>query len=142
MQKFKVISLSVGGKNNKICKSGDTVLASDFAAPIGELVAGGYLEPIKQEIETLELELEDPTDKLVEETTTVDEAEETENEMDKNDDESLDDDEALKQKLLAISASSINKPEIVGYLVRFGIPHDPSSKKGELFEALKNGLAE
>ena len=56
MRKFKVKSLSVGGKNNKIYYSGDTVTADMFAADVDALVKNGYLveifEPVKAKEET------------------------------------------------------------------------------------------
>lgn len=46
---YKVIALSVGGRRNKIFKSGDEVTADDF--PPGtcpDLVAKGFLEEVKR----------------------------------------------------------------------------------------------
>ena len=46
MQQYRVKALSVGGKNNKIYKSGDVVDAGCFSSSVSELVAQGFLEPI------------------------------------------------------------------------------------------------
>lgn len=48
MKTYKVISLSVGGLNNKIYKSGDVVREDSFAEKRAEqLVLGGFLEAIE-----------------------------------------------------------------------------------------------
>ena len=46
-RKFKVIALSVGGKNNKVFNSKDIVDESNFASSVDELVSKGFLEEIK-----------------------------------------------------------------------------------------------
>lgn len=45
MAKYKVISLSVGGKGNKIFKNGDIVVSDNFI-DAKALVKGGFLEEI------------------------------------------------------------------------------------------------
>lgn len=46
---YRVKALSVGGKNNKIFKSGDIVEPSNFSAPIQDLVDGGFIEIIGEQ---------------------------------------------------------------------------------------------
>ncbi len=48
MNQYKVIALSVGGLNNKIFNSGDTVNENQFVQGHAEkLVAQGFLEPLQ-----------------------------------------------------------------------------------------------
>jgi len=103
LRRFKVIALSVGGKNNKVFKSQDIVNENNFSSSVDELVAKGFLE----EIEPLKVELtgniEDEVE--VEETATesssiLDEltsSNESENSIDMDDYSKKDIESALKQ---------------------------------------------
>ena len=103
LRRFKVIALSVGGKNNKVFKSQDIVNENNFSSIVDELVAKGFLE----EIEPLKVELtgniEDKVE--VEETATesssiLDEltsSNESENSIDMDDYSKKDIESALKE---------------------------------------------
>tara|TARA_R110001599_G_scaffold237687_1_gene437223 strand:+ start:966 stop:1331 length:366 start_codon:yes stop_codon:yes gene_type:complete len=47
MQAFRVIALSLGGLRNKVFGLGDVVNQAQLAAPVNDLVAANYLEPIE-----------------------------------------------------------------------------------------------
>jgi len=50
MANYKVIALSVGGKGNKIYKSGDVVTEKHFPdGNINSLIKGGFLQPCDEE---------------------------------------------------------------------------------------------
>lgn len=50
MSVYRVKSLSVGGKGNKIFNSGDLVTQANFAAKVEELEKGGYLEKVEDKV--------------------------------------------------------------------------------------------
>ena len=57
---YKVISLSVGGKYNKIFSSGDIVTADSFEADINELVKQGFVSPLEAEKKSAKVEVSEP----------------------------------------------------------------------------------
>lgn len=49
---YRVISLSLGGRGNKVFKSGDIVFASQLVEEnIPSLIEGGYIEPLVDKVE-------------------------------------------------------------------------------------------
>jgi len=73
MQSYRVIALSLGGRRNKVFSLGEVVTQAQLAAPVNDLVSGGYLEAVASsnaeevEVEVVETaEVEAPETKLVE----------------------------------------------------------------------------
>lgn len=143
MQKFKVISLSVGGKN-KVHKLGDEVTENDFPGTTADLVAGGFLEPIKQEVE--QLTITDPVEPEATKQENEPQSDDAEMEVDAEADQpepetdSQDPIDAVKQMIEGQNAKAFKKPEVVEMLTKCGIPFDPTSVKNKLFKLLVDSL--
>ena len=113
MQKFKVIALSVGGKLNKVFKSGDIVSANDFAAPIQSFIDGGFLLPIESETDQLDMNIDVDAD--------VDHAD-------------------VKAEIEGKTYKSFSKDQLIEKLVDCGFSFDPTSSKSILFKSLSDQL--
>lgn len=68
MKKYEVISLSVGGLNNKIFRSGDKVTAANFPQGNAEkLVAQGFIKEILEETPIEPVEPTEPVEPVAKE---------------------------------------------------------------------------
>ena len=125
---YKVIALSVGGKNNKVFKSGDIVDGSKFSADANDLVEKGFLEPVEDDV----VEDDVVEDDVVEDEPTIDESEKVAAATADSDDYTKNHiEQALKD--LEVEYDSRDKKAVL-WKVLFGSKHDAS----EIVELLEN----
>ena len=130
---YKVIALSVGGKNNKVFKSGDIVDGSKFSADANDLVEKGFLEPVEDDVVEDDVVEDDVVeDDVVEDEPTIDESEKVAAATADSDDYTKNHiEQALKD--LEVEYDSRDKKAVL-WKVLFGSKHDAS----EIVELLEN----
>jgi len=111
---FKVASLSLGGRKNKIYKSGDIITQNQVEAKVDKLVADGFL------VET--------TSKAVPKVQTPAPAQKVE-------EPKVSGDQVQKDEIPEYN--KIKKTGIVKLLIEKGIEHDPKKSKKHLYGLLK-----
>ena len=114
---FKVIALSVGGKNNQVYKSGDVVTADNFSADADELVDKCFLEKIESDTDDVDTNDVDTDD--------VD-----------TDDVDTDDVDTDAYADADADADDFKKSHIEDALKQLGIKFDSKDKKAVLWEQL------
>lgn len=148
MNTYKVITLSVGGRNNKIFSLGDKVTDKHFAegAP-AKLVAGGYLELVSTDDEPFEAPSEgnveitqntDTTDAPTDEVDEVKEKADDQADQDKEEEGEKDDPEkkeGLFGKLKKmVSGEDTTRNEIMAELNKMGVKFPSGASKAELYK--------
>jgi hypothetical protein len=123
MNTYKVITLSVGGRNNKVFSLGDKVTDKHFAegAP-AKLVAGGYLELVSTDDEPFQT----PSEGGVEITQTEAETEE------ESSSEEVAETEAETEEESEVDKTTRN--EIMDELKKMGVKFPSGASKAELYK--------
>lgn len=117
-KQYKVVTIAVSGKGNKVYRSGDIVTANLLNYPAEEMVKGGYLKPLDDE------------EKEVEQTNKTPDAESSEG----------------KTVLIVVeidgvekevsSAKDLTKKQIIKLLTDLDVPFDRTKKEDVLFGLL------
>lgn len=124
-KRYKVITIAVSGKGNKVYRSGDIVTANLLNYPAEEMVKGGYLKPLDGE----EKEVEKP----VEQTSQEDAAPDTESSEEKTVLFTVELDGKEKE---VSSAKDLTKKQIIKLLTDLDVPFDRTKKEDVLFGLL------
>ena len=124
-KRYKVVTIAVSGKGNKVYRSGDIVTANLLNYPAEEMVKGGYLIPLDGE----EKEVEKP----VEQTSQEDATPVAESIEEKTVLFSVELDGVEKE---VSSAKDLTKKQIIKLLTDLDVPFDRTKKEDVLFGLL------
>lgn len=124
-KKYKVITIAVSGKGNKVYRSGDIVTADLLNYDAEQMVKGGYLKPL----DGVEKEVEQTTEPKGQEDATSD-AETTEEKT------VLFTVELDGEEKEVSSAKDLTKKQIIKLLTDLDVPFDRTKKEDVLFGLL------